>query len=75
MTLQYGAYALRAGLAKLHARMRLNTPTSQGNVHTLTNGHACTHRPKSNTYRFSSATTTRESASMLRYTCISPLVY
>jgi hypothetical protein len=27
MTSQYGAYALRAGLARLYARMRLHTPT------------------------------------------------
>jgi hypothetical protein len=27
MTSQYGAYALHAGLARLHARMRMHTPT------------------------------------------------
>jgi hypothetical protein len=27
MTSQYGAYALHAGLAKLHALMNMNTPT------------------------------------------------
>jgi hypothetical protein len=30
MTSQYGAYALHAGLARLHAPMRIHTPTRQG---------------------------------------------
>jgi hypothetical protein len=30
MTSQYGAYALRAGLARLYARMRMHTPTRSG---------------------------------------------
>ena len=30
MTSQYGAYALRAGLARLYARMRMHTPTRTG---------------------------------------------
>jgi hypothetical protein len=29
-TSQYGAYALRAGLARLHARIRTHTPTHPG---------------------------------------------
>ena len=52
MTLQYGAYALHAGLAKLHAHMRVHTPTH--------------HRPVSNT-AFFTATIFRERASVLRY--------
>ena len=30
MTSQYGAYALRAGLARLRARMRVQTPKRPG---------------------------------------------
>jgi hypothetical protein len=30
MTSQYGAYALRAGLARLYACMRMHTPTRPG---------------------------------------------
>jgi hypothetical protein len=44
MTSQYGAYALRAGLARLHARKRKHTPTRLGThmhlrarMHTQTN--------------------------------------
>ena len=42
MTSQYGAYALRAGLARLHARMCMHTSTRPGNhmhagMHTQTN--------------------------------------
>ena len=41
MTSQYGAYALRAGLARLHALIRMLTPTRPGtNMH----AHARTHR-------------------------------
>jgi hypothetical protein len=39
MTSQHGAYALRAGLARLHARMRIHTPTRPG-----THMHACTRK-------------------------------
>ena len=38
MTLQYGAYALRAGLARRYARMRMLTPTRPD-----THMHARTH--------------------------------
>ena len=31
MTSQYGAYALHAGLARLHARTGMHTPTRPGN--------------------------------------------
>jgi hypothetical protein len=55
MTSQYGAYVLRAGLARLYARMRMHTPTRLG-----THMHACTHKhahtPICNTYCFSTAT-------------------
>ena len=44
MTSQYGAYALHAGLARLHARMRMHAPTRPGThmhararMHTQTN--------------------------------------
>jgi uncharacterized cupin superfamily protein len=30
MTSQYGAHALRSGLARLYARMRMHTPTRRG---------------------------------------------
>ena len=40
MTSQHGADALRAGLARLYARMRMHTPTRPGNhMH----AQACTH--------------------------------
>jgi hypothetical protein len=32
MTPQYGAHALRAGLARLYARMRMHTPTRPGTL-------------------------------------------
>jgi hypothetical protein len=38
MTSQYGAYALGAGLAGLHARMRMHTPTRPG-THTHKHAH------------------------------------
>ena len=69
MTSQYGAYAFRAGLARLCARMRMHTPTSPG-----THMHARTHTPINNTYCFSTATIIRESTSLLRYTYIVFLV-
>jgi hypothetical protein len=38
MMTQYGAYALRAGFARLHACMRMHTPMCPGNhMHTQTN--------------------------------------
>ena len=44
MTPQNGAYALRAGLEKLYARMRMHTPTrSDTNMHARTRKHAHTH--------------------------------
>jgi hypothetical protein len=64
MTSQHGAYALYAGLARLHARMRMHTPTCP-----RTHMHVCTHRPISN-----KAKTVCERASILRYTYIVPPV-
>jgi hypothetical protein len=43
MTSQHGAYALRAGLATLHARVRMHTPTRPGthmHARTRTREHA-----------------------------------
>ena len=43
MTSQYGAYALRAELARLYARMRMHTPTRPGTrMHARTIKHAHT---------------------------------
>ena len=43
MTSQYGAYALRAGLARLHAGMRMHMPTCLGtHMHARTSKHAHT---------------------------------
>jgi hypothetical protein len=54
MTSQYGAYALRAGLARLHASMRMHTPARLGiHMHARTHAQACTQRPVCITYYFS----------------------
>jgi hypothetical protein len=43
MTSQYGAYALHAGIARLHACMRMYTPTRPGTyTHSRTHAHAYT---------------------------------
>jgi hypothetical protein len=43
MTSQYGAYAFRAGLTGLYARMRIHTPTRPGtHMHARTRKHAHT---------------------------------
>jgi hypothetical protein len=55
MTSQYGAYALRAGLARLHAQCACTRPRTR--LSTCTHGR--THRPISNTYCFSTATMIR----------------
>jgi hypothetical protein len=60
ITSQHGAYAVPAGLARLHARMRMHTLTRPG-----THRHARTHRQISNTYRFSTATMMSKRAWML----------
>ena len=51
MTSQCGAYALHAGLARLHALIRMHTPTRL-----RTHMHAHAHRPISNTYCFCTVT-------------------
>ena len=78
MTSQYGAYVLRAGLAKLHARMRMHTPTRPGtHVHACTRKHAHTH---THTHQyvilvyFPQQQRFRERVSALRYTYIACLV-
>ena len=44
MTSQYGAYALRAELARLYARMRMHAPTRQGtHMHARTHARAIIH--------------------------------
>ena len=45
MTSQYGACALRAGVARLHARTRMHTPTCTG-----THTHARTHKQTNEKY-------------------------
>jgi hypothetical protein len=40
MTSQYGAWALRAGLARLYVRMRMHTPTGPGTPHARTHARA-----------------------------------
>jgi hypothetical protein len=70
MTSQYGACALRAGLATLYARMRMHTPTRPStHMHTCTRKHAHTDR-----YllfiAFPPQQYSRESDSVLRHTCI-----
>ena len=53
MTSQYGAHFLCAGLATLHALMRMRKPTHPGtHMHALTHTHAHTHTPISNTCFF-----------------------
>ena len=75
ITSQYGAYALHAGLAILHALHVCACTRPRARIPSCTHSHACTHRPISDTYRFTTATMIRERTSILRYTYISPLVY
>ena len=68
MTSQYGAHALRAGLARLHARMLLHTPTrSVTHLHARTRKHARTDQYVI-LIAFPQQQWFREHASMLRYT-------
>jgi hypothetical protein len=55
MTSQYGAYALRAGLARLYARICLQHPRARVR-NARTHAQECTHRPICDTYYFSTAT-------------------
>ena len=72
MRSQYGAYALRAALARLYARMRMHTPTRPG-----TYMHVRTHRLVSNSYSFFTSTMIRERASCvtLYVHCLSCLYF
>ena len=68
MTSQYGAYALRAGLARLYARMRMHTPTRPGNhMQARTPKHAHTDQHVI-LIAFPQQQWFRERASMLSYT-------
>jgi collagenase-like PrtC family protease len=74
MTSKYGAYALCVGLARLYARMRMNTPTRPDtHIHARTRKHAHTDQyvilnafPQQQWFR--------ERASMICYTYIACLV-
>ena len=74
MTSHYGAYALRAGLARLQCTYAHAHAHAPGYPHERTNAHAYTHRPVSNTYHFSTATIIRERASVLRSTYIAEIL-
>jgi hypothetical protein len=70
MTSQYGAYALHAGKARLHARTLMHTRPG-----THTHEHTRTHRPISNIYCFfPQQQWFRERPLLLRYTYIACLV-
>ena len=72
MTSQYGAFALRAGLARLHARMRMHTPTRPGtHMHARTPKRA--HIDQYEIFIAFSRQLSRERASVLRYTYIACL--
>ena len=73
MTSQHSAYALRAGLAGLYARMRMHTPTRLvTHMHVGKRKHAHTDQSV-----ILSSTTTMicERSSLLHYTYITPLVF
>jgi hypothetical protein len=74
MTSQYDAYALRAGLARLYARMRTHTHTCSGtHIHGGTHKHAHTGQyviP----IAFPQQQWFRKRASTLRYTYIACVV-
>ena len=73
MTSQHGAHALHAGLGRLHALTRMHTPT-RPDTYMHAHTHACTPRPISNTYCFSTAKIIRERASLLSYSYVACLV-
>jgi hypothetical protein len=75
MTPQYGAYALRAGLTRLYARMHMHTPTRPSNhMHSRTRKHA--HADQVVIFiAFPQQQWFRERASVLRYTYIACLVH
>ena len=75
MMLQQCAYALRAGLGRLYARMHMHTTTRPGNhMHARTPKHAHTNQYLILT-AFPQQQWCRECVSMLRYTYIACLVY
>jgi hypothetical protein len=75
MTSQYGAYVLRSGLARIHARMRMHTSTHSGiHMHAHTRKHAHTDQYVI-LIAFPQQQWLRERASMLCYTYIACLVY
>jgi hypothetical protein len=70
MTSQHGAYALRAGLGRLYARMRMHAPTRQGTrMHARTRNHTHTDQYVTIT-AFPQQQWFRERDSLLRYTYI-----
>jgi hypothetical protein len=74
MSSQNGAYALLAGLARLHARMRIQTPTRPGtHMYARTRKHAHTDQHVI-LFAFPLQQWFRERASVLRYTYIACLV-
>jgi hypothetical protein len=74
ITSQLGAYALRAGLERLYARMRMHTPTRSGtHMHVRTRKHA--HKDQYVILiTFPRPQWFRERALMFRYTYIACLV-
>jgi hypothetical protein len=74
MTSQHGAHALCAGLARLHARIRMHTPTRPStHIHARTRKHAHTDQYAILT-AFPQQQWLRERASILGYTYIVCLV-
>jgi hypothetical protein len=74
MTSQYGSYPLRAGLARLYARMQVHTSTRPGtHMHARTSKHAHTDQYVILT-AFPQQQWFPERASVLRYTCFACLV-
>ena len=68
ITSQHGAYALRAGLVRLYARMRPHTPTRSGtHMHARTGKHAHTGQYVI-LIAFPQQQRFRQRASVLRYT-------
>jgi hypothetical protein len=75
MTLQYGAYKLHAGYAKLHAHMRMHTPTRPGTrMHARAFTHTQTRICNSYLLLFH-GNNDSECASVWRYTYIACLFY
>jgi hypothetical protein len=73
MTSQYGTYALRTRLARLHELIRMQTPTRPG-THART--HACTHRQTRNTFFFYSNNDSRKLLNVTLYVhCLSCSTY